>query len=446
MDRRSDEETPTFTLDDINHAFDDDEFCFYLQPKCNAVTGAIVGMEALVRWNHPKYGVITPDKFIPLLGQAKTVTRFDFHIWRSVCEMLACWQREGRNTVPVSVNVSMTDIDAVDVARTLGDMLDRYGVDPGLLQVEITESAIAQNFDVVSSTIHDLHECGIVVLMDDFGSAYSSLNMLKDINVEAIKLDMKFLDLNSGNEAKGLKIVEAVIDMAYQLRIGVIAEGAQTAQQVNQLRELGCIYIQGYFFFKPLTVEQAEDLLEKRSDCHRFWNISRDLRQKDYRKSHNGRALLESSSVAIEQAEREMRTAKKTYYAQNGNRRRARMLNEKLEGILVHSRIWSSCYGICMCGIRWPTWSICVRTRSVRSCRPRGSSVCCAITMDRSKNHAGVLRGDDRSSMPQQLPTDARLRFRPSEGQGHGIAAVRVHQNQWRADAYHRVPESEFRV
>ena len=298
MGSHFDEETPTFTLDDINHAFDDGEFCFYLQPKCNAVTGAIVGMEALIRWNHPEYGVITPDRFIPLLEQAKMVTRFDFYIWRSVCEMLARWQREGRNTVPVSVNVSMTDIDAVDVARTLGDMLDRYGVDPGLLQVEITESVIAQNFEVVASTIHDLHECGIAVLMDDFGSAYSSLNMLKDINVEAIKLDMKFLDLNFDNEAKGLKIVEAVLDMAYQLRIGVIAEGAQTAQQVNQLRELGCIYIQGYFFFKPLTVEQAEDLLEKRSDCHQFWNISRDLRQKDYRKSHGGRALLESSSVA----------------------------------------------------------------------------------------------------------------------------------------------------
>ncbi len=113
--------------------------------------------------------------------------------------------RRGRNLVPVSVNVSMTDIEAIDVARVLGDLLDRFSIDARLLQVEITESAIAHNMDVVEETIRDLHARGIAVLMDDFGSAYSSLNMLKDINVDAIKLDMKFVDLNADNAAKGLK-------------------------------------------------------------------------------------------------------------------------------------------------------------------------------------------------------------------------------------------------
>lgn len=294
----NDEIVPRFSLDDINQAFDNNEFCFYLQPKCNAETGAIVGAEALVRWNHPEYGLVSPGEFIPLLERESMVTRFDLFIWRSVCEMLSRWDGEGRNLVPVSVNVSMTDIESIDVARVLGDLLDRFSIDARLLQVEITESAIAHNMDVVEETIRDLHARGIAVLMDDFGSAYSSLNMLKDINVDAIKLDMKFVDLNADNAAKGLKIIESVIDMAYQLRLSIIAEGAQTAEQVSKLRELGCMYIQGHYFYRPLTVEKMEDLLEHRPDDQHFWNISKDLMHRDYRMSTNGRSMLESSSLS----------------------------------------------------------------------------------------------------------------------------------------------------
>lgn len=294
----NDEIVPRFSLDDINQAFDNNEFCFYLQPKCNAETGAIVGAEALVRWNHPEYGLVSPGEFIPLLERESMVTRFDLFIWRSVCEMLLRWDGEGRNLVPVSVNVSMTDIESIDVARVLGDLLDRFSIDARLLQVEITESAIAHNMDVVEETIRDLHARGIAVLMDDFGSAYSSLNMLKDINVDAIKLDMKFVDLNADNAAKGLKIIESVIDMAYQLRLSIIAEGAQTAEQVSKLRELGCMYIQGYYFYRPLTVGKMEDLLEHRPDDQHFWNISKDLMHRDYRMSTNGRSMLESSSLS----------------------------------------------------------------------------------------------------------------------------------------------------
>lgn len=290
----NDEIVPRFSLDDINQAFDNNEFCFYLQPKCNAETGAIVGAEALVRWNHPEYGLVSPGEFIPLLERESMVTRFDLFIWRSVCEMLSRWDGEGRNLVPVSVNVSMTDIESIDVARVLGDLLDRFSIDARLLQV----GAIAHNMDVVEETIRDLHARGIAVLMDDFGSAYSSLNMLKDINVDAIKLDMKFVDLNADNAAKGLKIIESVIDMAYQLRLSIIAEGAQTAEQVSKLRELGCMYIQGYYFYRPLTVEKMEDLLEHRPDDQHFWNISKDLMHRDYRMSTNGRSMLESSSLS----------------------------------------------------------------------------------------------------------------------------------------------------
>lgn len=293
----NDELVPELTLDDINRAFDDNEFCFYLQPKCNAVTGAIVGAEALARWNHPKYGVISPGRFVPALEQAGQISRLDVFVWRSVVRMLARWEREGRNLVPISVNVSMVDIDQMDVADTLTGLLNEYDVNARLLQAEITESAVARNLSKVESTIRKLHADNIAVLMDDFGSAYSSLNMLKDINVDVIKLDMKFIDLNEDNASKGLKIVESVVNMARKLRLLVIAEGAQTKQQVDQLLSVGCRYIQGYYFHEPLPVGRMEKLLAERPDDRHFWDMSNDFMHGSY-VPVNGRTMLETSALA----------------------------------------------------------------------------------------------------------------------------------------------------
>lgn len=293
----NDELVPELTLDDINRAFDDNEFCFYLQPKCNAVTGAIVGAEALARWNHPKYGVISPGRFVPALEQAGQISRLDMFVWRSVVRMLARWEREGRNLVPISVNVSMVNIDQMDVADTLTGLLNEYDVDARLLQAEITESAVARNLSKVESTIRKLHADNIAVLMDDFGSAYSSLNMLKDINVDVIKLDMKFIDLDEDNASKGLKIVESVVNMARKLRLLVIAEGAQTKQQVDQLLSVGCRYIQGYYFHEPLPVGRMEKLLAERPDDRHFWDMSNDFMHGSY-VPVNGRTMLETSTLA----------------------------------------------------------------------------------------------------------------------------------------------------
>lgn len=293
----TDELVPELTFDEIDRAFDNNEFCFYLQPKCNAVTGAIVGAEALVRWNHPKYGVVSPGRFVPMLEQAGQISRLDVFVWRSVVRMLARWEREGRNLVPISVNVSMVDIDQMDVADTLTGLLNEYDVDARLLQTEITESAVARNLSKVESTIRKLHADNIAVLMDDFGSAYSSLNMLKDINVDVIKLDMKFIDLNEDNASKGLKIVESVVNMARKLRLLVIAEGAQTKQQVDQLLSVGCRYIQGYYFHEPLPVGWMEKLLAERPDDRHFWDMSNDFMHGSY-VPVNGRTMLETSALA----------------------------------------------------------------------------------------------------------------------------------------------------
>lgn len=295
----NDELVPFFTFEDIDYALENGEFCCYLQPKCNAETGTIVGAEALVRWNHPKYGVIPPGWFVPVLERAGRICHVDMFVWRFVAEMLGRWEREGRNLVPVSVNVSMMDINQMDVADVIGGLLNEYNVDARLLQVEITESAVAKNLPMVEGTIRKLHARGIVVLMDDFGSAYSSLNMLKDINVDVIKLDTKFIELSDENAGKGMKIIQSVIVMAKKLHLMIIAEGAQTKEQVDRLKALGCGYIQGYYFYPPLPVNQMETLLAERADGRHYWDMSCDYLHRNH-VTVNGRVLLGVSALAAD--------------------------------------------------------------------------------------------------------------------------------------------------
>ena len=295
----NDELVPFFTFEDIDYALENGEFCCYLQPKCNAETGAIVGAEALARWNHPKYGVISPGWFVPVLERAGRICHVDMFVWRFVVEMLGRWEREGRNLVPVSVNVSMMDIDQMDVADVIGGLLNEYDVDARLLRVEITESAMAKNLSMVKDTIRKLHARGIVVLMDDFGSAYSSLNMLKDINVDMIKLDAKFIELSKENAGKGVKIIQSIIVMAKKLHLMVIAEGAQTKEQVDWLEAVGCGYIQGYYFYPPLPVKRMETLLAERADGRHYWDMSCDYLHRGH-VTVNGRVLLGVSALAAD--------------------------------------------------------------------------------------------------------------------------------------------------
>ena len=295
----NDELVPFFTFEDIDYALENGEFCCYLQPKCNAETGAIVGAEALVRWNHPKYGVISPGWFVPVLERAGRICHVDMFVWRFVVEMLGRWEREGRNLVPVSVNVSMMDIDQMDVADVIGGLLNEYDVDARLLRVEITESTVAKNLSMVKDTIRKLHARGIVVLMDDFGSAYSSLNMLKDINVDMIKLDAKFIELSKENAGKGVKIIQSIIVMAKKLHLMVIAEGAQTKEQVDWLEAVGCGYIQGYYFYPPLPVKRMETLLAERADGRHYWDMSCDYLHRGH-VTVNGRVLLGVSALAAD--------------------------------------------------------------------------------------------------------------------------------------------------
>ena len=283
-------------LGELERALDNHEFCFFLQPKCNSITRAIVGMEALVRWNHPTRGCVPPAEFMPLLERTGLVTRLDQYIWESVCQTLQKWQESGSNLVPVSVNVSVQDILNLDVPQIFADLVEKYKLEPKLLLAEITETMVAEDTQMVENAIQGLHRKGFSVMMDDFGSGYSSLNMLKDTNVDAIKLDMKLIDMNQENRSKGVQIVESVVDMAHRLNLPIIAEGVETPEQVSMLQAADCLYSQGYYFFKPMPVENAEKLLADPTNQD-YWDLRRDLMRRDRRVENPG---TEKTALALQ--------------------------------------------------------------------------------------------------------------------------------------------------
>lgn len=242
----------------IESALREDRIELFLQPKCNIRTGKIVGAEALARWRHPERGIVAPGEFIPLIERNGLVRSLDLRVW----EKTAAWIRglidEGVQPVPVSVNVSRADIYLVDVAAELHALVERYGIEPSLIEVEITESAYSERPDRIVAAFDELAERGFTVLMDDFGSGYSSLNMLKDINVDVLKIDMRFLDRD---DRRSKDIMESVIRMARWLDLPVIAEGVETREQVNFLLDVGCSYAQGYYYARPMEAAAFEALL-----------------------------------------------------------------------------------------------------------------------------------------------------------------------------------------
>ncbi len=249
-------------LSEIQKALEQRQITFYAQPKCNMATGKIVGLESLVRWNHPGKGVISPGDFIPLLESNGFISNLDQYIWEDVCMHLKNWIDRGNKPVPVSVNVSRVDIYTLDVAEVFKGLVEKYSLPAGLLEIEITETAYADEYQMITKVVEDLRNSGFTVLMDDFGNGYSSLNMLKDVNVDVLKIDMKFLDMNEQSAGKGVGILEAIISMARLMGLSVIAEGVETKEQVNLLLELGCLYGQGYYFYHPMPIEEFETYLE----------------------------------------------------------------------------------------------------------------------------------------------------------------------------------------
>ena len=246
-------------LSDFHRALKDHELYIQLQPQCHITTGRIVGAESLVRWRKASGEMVSPAIFVPVLEKYGFVTDLDKYVWEEVCIWQKRWFEGGHTPLPVSVNVSQIDIYTIDVPDHFAALLERYRLPVDVVKIEITESAYVDDNKVVD-TVQRLREKGFLVLMDDFGSGYSSLNMLRSLNVDIIKLDAQFLRMNDADR-KGIHILESIVNMVKTMGLPIIVEGVETREQANFLAGLGCRYVQGYFFYRPMAVEDFEKLI-----------------------------------------------------------------------------------------------------------------------------------------------------------------------------------------
>ena len=249
----------------FQNAIENNEIAFYLQPQVRSSTGKIVGAETLARWKRPDGRFYSPAVFIPILEKYGSITRLDLFIWESVCRWQGERTRQGKETVPVSVNVSQMDIVSIDVPAFFENLIWKYGISVRDIKLEITESAYASDMAVVRDSVSRLQEMGFIVMMDDFGSGYSSLNMLRSLNIDVIKLDAQFLQMQDDDMRKGVSILESVVNMTKNLSTPIIVEGVETLEQVRFMEELGCRYMQGFFFYRPMPVAQFEELISDSS-------------------------------------------------------------------------------------------------------------------------------------------------------------------------------------
>lgn len=244
----------------MERAIHNKEFTLYLQPKYDIEKGTIIGAEALVRWISLENGFISPGDFIPVFENNGFVYEVDKFIWEESCRYLRKWLDEGREVHPISVNVSRIDLYTPKLVQHLVNLREKYQLPSQYLELEITESAYTEDPEQIITITRQLREAGFVILMDDFGTGYSSLNMLKDIQIDVLKLDMGFLK-SSDYSAKGGNILTAILKMAESLKMQTIAEGVETKEQVEFLKSIGCRYVQGFYYSKPLPVGEFEKLI-----------------------------------------------------------------------------------------------------------------------------------------------------------------------------------------
>ncbi len=249
------------TLIDFQRGLQEKEFIVYLQPQCRISTGKIVAVEALARWVKPDGEIIPPDEFVPILEKHGFVTDLDCFVWDHLLAQMRIWLDEGHQGVPISVNVSRYDFYSIDVPAHFAHLLEKHGIPASLLKVEITESAFVEDDAEIVDSIKRLRDMGLMVLMDDFGSGYSSLNRLGGIEVDGIKLDAGFFHLDEAGKRKGIRIVESVVNMSKTMALPIICEGVETAEQVEFLENLGCRYIQGYYYFRPMPLADFKELI-----------------------------------------------------------------------------------------------------------------------------------------------------------------------------------------
>lgn len=251
-------------INDMDKALSEKQFKVFYQPKYS-ITGdkpVLSSAEALIRWFHPQYGMISPGMFISLFEDNGLIHKLDRYVWNEAAQQIKIWKEKFGLTLPVSVNVSRVDIFDPKLGEELSSITRQNGLEPDKLLLEITESAYTDNSKQIADTVSSLRSRGFRIEMDDFGSGYSSLNMLTTLPIDALKLDMAFIR-NICTDLKASRLVEIMIQIAKLLEVPVIAEGVETKEQMELLKELGCHIIQGYYFSKPVPPDEFDGLIQK---------------------------------------------------------------------------------------------------------------------------------------------------------------------------------------
>ena len=244
---------------DFDEAIAKRQFCMYLQPQMTS-EGKMIGAEALVRWQHPKRGLIFPGDFIEIFERTGLIYRLDRFVWELAVEKLAQWQKDGRDDLYISVNISTKDFCYMDVYKTITSLVEKYKIVPSTLKLEITETAIMTGTAGEIEIIEQFRKYGFEVEIDDFGSGYSSLNTLKDMDVDVLKIDMGFLRTTKPEHLeRSMTILNMIISLSKMLGLSVITEGVETEEQVVKLSQMGCGIYQGYYFSKPIPVSEFEE-------------------------------------------------------------------------------------------------------------------------------------------------------------------------------------------
>lgn len=254
-------------INDMDAAMKNKDLIVYYQPKYDVTTETprLRSAEALIRWKHSELGMISPGDFIPLFESNGLIQKLDHYVWKEAASQIKKWREAYGKTVPVSVNVSRVDIYDTGLEKRLLDLVEENQLSPNELMLEITESAYADDAKGLTEAVEKLRERGFKIEMDDFGSGYSSLNMLTTIPIDVLKMDMKFIR-NMNRDEKSRKLVELVVEIAEFLGVPLVAEGVEEAQQVETLRKMGCSIIQGYFFSKPVPPEEFEKFIKAELD------------------------------------------------------------------------------------------------------------------------------------------------------------------------------------
>lgn len=246
--------------DCMEDALKNEEFVVYYQPKYDLRLNCIIGAEALIRWNHPKYGLVAPNEFIPLFEKNGFIVQLDSYVLETVCKNIRQWILRGNPYVPISVNMSRMHIDSSETVRKLKMITDRYRIPVNFIEFEITESAITKNTGQLNLLLNEMRQLGFRIAMDDFGSGYSTLNLLKDVPIDVLKIDKGFFRQDKSTRKEHI-ILESIVDMAHKLEMKVVAEGVENIYQVNFLKMIDCDVVQGYYYSKPIEKLAFEKLL-----------------------------------------------------------------------------------------------------------------------------------------------------------------------------------------